>query len=144
MINQLDGETKKQDIGNIIINTSLPDKAKIALYDKTYNNKFNDVILNTGIDVDTYLDYASQTFEADKDYKGNSISNTRRSKIISYVNSLDLSIPQKAMLIRKEYSTYKDYDDRIIEYVNSQNITYEQKEEILTQLGFTIVDGEIR
>ena len=50
--------------------------------------------------------------------------------------SLDLSIPQKAMYLRKYYKSYNDYNGDIFNYVNSLDIINEQKKAILIYLGF--------
>ena len=78
------------------------------------------------IDGKPVLVYSLQEFEADYNSKGKAISGSRKNKVINYVNSLDLSIPQKAILI-KSTNTFKfnDYNNQIIEskevvfYINS-------------------------
>ena len=70
-------------------------------------------------------------------------SNQRKYSVINYVNGLNLSVPQKAMLIKLNYSSFKDYDNQIIEYINSQNMTIAEKTTILEQLGFTVRNGRV-
>lgn len=76
--------------------------------------------------------------EADKKADGKSVSGSRKKKVIAYVNSLDLSIPQKAMMIRKEYSSFDDYNKQIVEYVGSLDIAYEEKISILESLDMKV------
>ena len=97
-------------------------------------------------DFEGYMEYKDYIYDlkADKDSDGNSISGTRKTKVISYVNSLDLSIPQKAMLIRQEYSTFDDYNYDIVEYVDNLDIDYEEKVIILESLDMKVSeDGTI-
>jgi len=66
-----------------------------------------------------------------------------KEETIKYINSLNLSIPQKAMFIKQYYKSFNKYDSQIIQYINSQKISKKEKEEILIQLGFTIKDGRV-
>ena len=62
---------------------------------------------------------------------------------MKYVNSLNLTIPQKAMLIKMNYSSYTNYDSQIINYINSQEISIDEKTEILEELGFKVRNGKV-
>lgn len=70
-------------------------------------------------------------------------SSQRKVAVIKYVNSLDLTIPQKAMLIKMNYSSYNDYNNKIINYINKQSISLEDKKEILEELGFKVRNGKV-
>lgn len=97
-------------------------------------------------DVVIYRQYKNDIYDiaADKDENGDSIRGSRKEKIISYVNGLDLSIPQKAILIRQEYTSFNDYNNQIVEYVASLNISYEEKVKIIEGLDMTIgSDGRV-
>lgn len=106
------------------IDTESP-KYKIANLITKYNNylKYNDEIKNIKNQYDN--------------------SNTRKNAVIKYVNSLDLTIPQKAMLIKMNYSSYNDYNNQIINYINKQSISLEDKKEILEELGFKVRNGKV-
>lgn len=94
-----------------------------------------------------YWRYNDEIYDikADKDSKGESISGSRKKKVISYVNSLDLSIPQKAILIRQEYPSFDEYNYDIINYVNNLDIAYEEKVTILEELEMQVdSNGNIR
>ena len=56
---------------------------------------------------------------------------------------LNLTIPQKAMLIKMNYSSYNDYNNQIINYINSQKLSMSEKQEILEQLGFKVRNGRV-
>lgn len=106
------------------IDTESP-KYKIANLITKYNNylKYNDEIKNIKNQYDN--------------------SNTRKNAIIKYVNSLDLTIPQKAMLIKMNYSSYNNYNNQIINYINKQSISLDEKKEILEELGFKVRNGKV-
>lgn len=93
--------------------------------------------------ITTYAKYQNYN-DAIKDIKEQyEDSNQRKYSVINYVNGLNLSVPQKAMLIKLNYSSFKDYDNKIIEYINSQNMTIAEKTTILEQLGFTVRNGRV-
>jgi len=132
-------ENKKAAIATAIKDTSFTDEQKAYVYGKSYSNDETlDMVLNTGMPFNEYLNYASQEFVADKDSNGKSISGSRKTKVISYVNSLSLNIPQKAMLIRKEYSTFDDYNEDIISYVIDLDLGYDEKKSILESVGMKV------
>ena len=66
--------------------------------------------------------------------------NTKEDKkeTFKYINSLDLTIPQKAMFLRQYYSTYKKYNKEIVNYVANLDMDYEDKVEILESLKFKV------
>lgn len=132
---------KKNSIINAITNTGLNDEQQAYLYKKYYNTDTIDTILDADIGVDTYFDYVQQEFKADYNDKGNAISGSRKNKVISYVNEYDLSIAQKAILI-KSTNTFKfnDYNDEIVDYVSDLDIPYEDKVYIFKELDMTIDD----
>ena len=71
-------------------------------------------------------------------------ANTKNDKAetIEYINSLKMSIPQKAMFI-KQYYKFNDYNEEIIRYIDNQNISYAEKEAILRELGFNVDGGHV-
>ena len=93
--------------------------------------------------ITTYQKYNSYKNEIDtiKDKYDN--TNERKYAVISYVNNLNLNVAQKAMLIKMNYSSFRDYDNQIIEYINSQDLTIQEKTDILTELGFTVTNGRV-
>ena len=131
---------KKKEIVDTIKNTNLPDEAKYSLYDKYYGSTDElKIMQKMGVKADSYLDYASQTFKADKDSKGKSIANSKKNKVFDYVNSMDIPFEQKVILSKLEYNSYDEYNNEIIDYLNNNpDITYEDMETILKKLGFEV------
>ena len=93
--------------------------------------------------ITTYSKYNNYKNEIDtiKDKYDN--TNERKYAVINYVNNLNLNVAQKAMLIKMNYSSFRDYDNQIIEYINSQDLTIQEKTDILTELGFTVRNGRV-
>ncbi len=117
------------------------------IYNYAYNNpeKFDLGVAATN-DFEDYYYYKQDIndLKADKKSDGKTISGSRKKKVINYVNSLDLSIPQKAMIIRTEYSSFDEYNYDIVDYVGSLNITYEKKVKILEELDMKVYeDGTV-
>ena len=87
---------------------------------------------------------ALNAIESDKDEDGNTISGSKKKKVIAYINRLNLDYGQKVLLYRMMYDSKKDkekYNMDIIDYLNSRDdISYSQMETILLELGFEVDD----
>lgn len=137
---------KKSSIINSISNSGLNDKQQAYLYKKYYNTDTIDTIINSEIAVSNYFDYVQQEFKADYNSDGKVISGSRKDKVISYINKYDLTIPQKAILI-KSTNTFKfnDYNEDIISYVDGLDLDYEIKIKILKDLDMEVDNnGNVR
>ena len=141
-----------EDKAKYLYEADLTDEAKTVIYETSVLTGFDDekkykdykVAKAVGVDINSWLSYKKQEFVADKDSDGDSIRGSRKDKIISYINSLELNIPQKAAMIRTEYSTFDDYNNDIVNYVNELDLEYEEKIKILENLDFTIgKDGSV-
>ena len=129
-------ESKRNSIVSFLTSSNLSDKEIAALYSKYYSSeeKLNDII-TLRIPIKEYIKLDSQEFTTD--YKnGKAVTNSKKNKLIKYVNSLNLSIPQKAYLIKSQYSSYDSYNKEIVSYVNSQSISKFEKASILKTIGF--------
>ena len=162
--------TEKADIINKIVNYSYNKAREEVLGIEMSNeyNKINSYVYDGGNVADYYLnkkeiDYSYSNPGKYKTitqitsyndyllYKDNidtikekyTNSSQRKATVIKYVNSLDLTIPQKAMLIKMNYSSYNDYNNQIINYINKQSISLEDKKEILEELGFKVRNGKV-
>ena len=135
---------KKADIVDKIINSGLDDSEKANLYKRYYNSDKANTMVQLGINVDDFLTYETMEFKADKNSKGKTISGSRKNKVVEYVNSLALNIPQKAIII-KSTNTFKfnDYNEEIVNYVGGLDLTYEEKTSILEDLGMTVKNGRV-
>ena len=135
---------KKDKISNLIVNMNMSDDKLAYIYGKYYSNEETlDIIQNAGISIKEFIKYNSQDIESDYYANGKAVPNSKKKKTIAYINSLNLSAIQKAMLIRMEYSSFTSYDKQIIQYINNRSLNIEDKKEILTSLGFKIRNGRV-
>jgi hypothetical protein len=104
----------------------------------TTTTKYKTAKLLTGYK--NYLTYNNEISNVKKQY---SDATSRKNAVIKYVNSLKLSIPQKAILIKMNYSSYDTYNSQIIKYIKDEVNSTEERKEILEDLGFTIKDGRV-
>lgn len=102
-----------------------PDKYNMMSAIKSYND------FNT---YKTKIDDIREKYSTAKGYS----TDERKTKVISYVNSLNLNIPQKAMMIRQYYSSYDNYNNEIVNYIENLDYTYDEKIGILEQLGMKV------
>ena len=136
--------TKKSEISNLILQTDLNDEQLAYLYEKYYSSEEAlKNVMDAKIPVKDFIRFNSQEFTTDYYSNGTAVPNSRKNKVINYVNSLNLSIPQKAMLIKMEYSSYDRYDNQIINYINNMNYTKFEKASILKQFGINSYDTYI-
>ncbi len=93
---------------------------------KTYNKELNDI-------------------ESDKDKYGETISGSRKEKVVKYINNLNADYGEKIILYKSQYKGDDTYNYAIVEYLNSRDdLSYTDVETILTELGFTVyADGTI-
>ena len=129
------------------INQYIEDGGKVSDYylnkeevDYSYNYPEKYKTITQITTYDKYLNY-QEKIDALKDKYNNTTQ--RKNEVIKYVNTLNLSIPQKAMLIKLNYSSFDMYNTQIINYINNQKMSKEEKQEILTKLGFTIRNGRV-
>lgn len=88
-------------------------------------------------DYDNYLEYKDKIDEI-RDNTDN-----KKEATINYINSLKLSIPQKAIFIKLYYNSFNDYNEQIVNYINQNVSSMDEKKLILKNLGFTIRDGRV-
>lgn len=82
-----------------------------------------------------YLKYNNEINNIKNTYKNVS---SRKNAVIKYINGLNLSVPQKAILIKTNYSSFDNYNSQVINYVNTSSNSMEDKKEILKSLGFEV------
>lgn len=144
---------KAADKIQILLNSKYSNKDKEELY-KNYigtSDKLYDIMKNTGIDIDEYLKYKTQEFEANKKdngtTKGKTISGSRKKKVYNYINNMNITYQQKLVLLGTEYklSSSKERTD-LATYVNDLDLSKKEKMKIYEKLkGFTVYkNGNIK
>ena len=88
---------------------------------------------------------ALSNIEGNTDNFGKTISGSRKINVANYISGLDADYYTKIILFKSEYNSDHRYDYEIVTHLNSRNdLTYEEKVNILTELGFTVgADGNI-
>ena len=71
------------------------------------------------------------------------MTKNKKEATIRYIDSLNLTLPQKAMFIRQYYSSYDNYNEQIVNYIKQNVSSVEERSTILTELGFTIRNGRV-
>lgn len=143
-IDNTDKDTKKASITKFLIDSDLNNEQLAYLYGNYYSSdKVLNALVQSNIPIKEYIKFNSETFESDYYANGKTVPNSRKNKVIRYINSLSLSIPQKAMLIKMEYSSFKQYDNQIVKYVNNIDCSSYDKKVILKTIGFTSYDKDI-
>ena len=84
-------------------------------------------------------------FHADKDENGKKIKDSRKEKVLNYINNLDADFYTKVILYKSEYPGDDTYNRDIVNYINErEDLSYEDRVAILTELGFRVTaDGQI-
>ncbi len=141
----------KQEKEDYLAYSTLDSYNKELLYENITLTNFDDenrytdykMAKQLGIDIDSWLSYDSQDFESDVDSSGKTVRNSRLNKVFNFVNGLSLSVPQKAMLIKMQYSSFKQYDNQIIDYLNSSNMSFIDKARAVKKMGFDNFNNSI-
>lgn len=90
---------------------------------------------------EAYKRYLSDlnNIKSDKDKYGNSITNSRKTKVVEYINGLDISYEEKIILYKSEYKSDDSFNYEIVNYLNSrEDLSYNDIKSILTELGFHV------
>lgn len=85
-----------------------------------------------------FIKYANElsNIKSDFDINGNVISNSKKKKVIAYINSLPLSELQKVYLFGTAGYSVKQWSGQLYTYINNLNISKSEKEYIWKNLGF--------
>ena len=124
-----------------IVNSNLTPDAKVNLYTSNYKDDLVQPLVDSGMDVDSYLEYKSQDFRADKDKNGKSISGSKKRKVFDYINSMNIPYEQKLILAKSEYNSFNQNNYDIINYIENSGMSYDERIELYKNLGFK-VDGD--
>ena len=168
-------ETKRTSVFNYLYNSDLDDNQIAKLYRSYYStDKTINAMLELRIPMKEFIKFDSADIQGQYNSKtGQTISGSKKNATIEYVNTLNLSKAQKAILVKSAYSSYKSndndiiryvntlpgtvnekkvllksigfdaYDEDVFNYINSQNISKEEKIKKLDELGFTVRDGRV-
>lgn len=137
---------KKENITRTIINSGLDNYTKAMVYSKYYSDKETMTnVVNAGYDTDTYITALSdiEALRTKYSQKNGYSTAQRKAKTMAYINSIDMNIPQKAMLTRRYYSSFRTYNKDIVNYVSNLDITQDEKVSILKDMGMTVKGNKV-
>ena len=117
-------------------------------YDYAYDNPTKYDVAKAVGGYDKYKTYSKELskIKSDKNVYGNTISGSRKTKVVEYLNNLNVDYYTKIMLYKAEYPSDDTYNAEIVEYLNNRSdISYEEMVNILTELGFKVsANGTVR
>lgn len=135
---------KKNEIAENLLNSSYDNKQKLYLYSKSYSTNDVEMAQKLDINADAFIKVDSQGFKSDKYANGKTVKNSKLNKVYRYVEGLpNLSVSEKAILIKSQVSSFDKYNNQIIQYVDKQDLSIKDKEEILKNIGFKIKNGRV-
>ena len=152
--------TKKQDLKakdkiQILLDSTYSNKEIGAIYEnyiKTEKDTEYDIMVNkAGMNIKTYLKYKQQEFKSDKEDDGTlnekTVSNSKRKKVISYLNSMQITGNQRLLLYAMQgYTTTRTQKKQLADYVQSLTLKSSEKLKLFDKFsGFTVYkDGRVK
>jgi hypothetical protein len=115
-------------------------------YDKKVYDK-SKLLKKAGVSYSEFYQYyfGIKDIKSDTDKKGNTITGSKKAKVIEKIDSLNVTKDEKLLLIA--YSGYIIDDakdrERLIKYVNKITLSASQKKELAEILGFDYQNGKI-
>lgn len=131
-------DEEKSDVINNIVNYSYNIAQKETLDFDISNAYYKAYQYSKLGNVSDYYIIKSQEFTSSKDKNGKTISESKKAKVINYINSMNIPVSQKTILINLNGYKLTNYNFQVINYVNSSNNTTADKKEILKSLGFEV------
>ena len=131
-------DEEKADVINNIVNYSYNIAQKETLDFDISNAYYKAYQYSKLGNVSDYYIIKSREFTSSKDKNGKTISGSKKAKVINYINSMNIPVSQKAILINLNGYKLTNYNSQVINYVNSSNNTTADKKEILKSLGFEV------
>lgn len=140
--------TKQLDVTNALGITANDYWSNKEEYDYAYDQPGKYGVAKAVGGYETFKVYreAFNLIESDKNKIGQSISGSRKRKVVEFLNSLETDYYTKLIMLKYEYPAEDRYNGEIIDYLNSrEDLSYQETVEILTELGFKVTeDGTVR
>lgn len=149
---EIEGENASTRKIKILANANYSKKDKELIYTNYIGSEddlYNNIMKNTGININEYLKYKQQKFTSDKKddgtEEGKSVSGSKKAKVYDYVNKMKVTGNQRLILLGTQYKLTNSERQQLSNYVQSLDITNKQKKEIYSKIkGFTVYkDGRI-
>ena len=120
-------------------------KKALSEYDEKVYGK-STLFNKAGLSYDDYYSYYFTTrwFDSDKDKNGETVSGSKRKKIVTAINSLKISRNEKLLLIASNGYSLSDKDKKqLLQYIFKQKMTKAEKQELAEECGFKVKNGKI-
>lgn len=131
-----------------LLDSGLNNASKQAIYEFDVLGDIEDtdyeVAKNFGIGINEWLKFNLQNFESDKKANGKTVSGSRKAKVMNYIESLNLTVTQKALLTKLEYTSFNTYNTQILQYIDTMKLTEADKRALYKKLGFSYSNGTVR
>lgn len=118
----------------------------LEVYDeKVYET--SKLIKKTGISYDNFYKYyfGIKDIKSDKDKNGNTISGSKKTKVIERIDALN--IPEEKKLLLIAYSGYtlnsEKEEEKLLKYINNLKLSTKSKEKLADMLDFEYKNGKI-
>ena len=141
----LDGKETEYEKKEKLKNFNISDKSKSAIYESGTSKSTNDlyqVLKESNVNINDYLDYLSKEFKGDKDKHGTTIRNSSANKKIDYMNNSNLTYEQKLLILSREFTLPGEQKDYVIYRILDSNLNKDQKLELLKSVKGVNVDDD--
>ena len=125
-LGQITGIEKADDKIKILSNADIPSNSKSSIYTNTVGKSddlYTDILQPSNINIDEYLKYKQQKFESDKEddgtLEGKTVTNSKKKKVYSYVNNMNITYNQKLLILGKQYKLSDNEQRKLYEYINN-------------------------
>ena len=139
------------------IRSSTKEKADLIAY---YHDQYREMAVNKAlkftdkketiysiVGFDKFVEYtfSIKGIESDKDKNGNTISGSKKAKVIEKINDLNLSYEKKLLLIAYSGYTIDDAKERekLLKYINRLKLSTSNKKKLADMLDFEYKNGTI-
>lgn len=151
IIDKEEGQLKNKDKINVLLNSKYSNNEKTAIYENYIKTQIKkdeidtfDALKKCNIDINEYLKYKLQDFESDKKddgtTSGKSISGSKKKKVYSYVNSMNITKEQRLILLGTQYKLSNSERTELANLINKlPNTTKNEKMKLYEKMqGFTV------
>lgn len=142
-------QLKNKDKISILLDGKYSEKEKLSIYSNYINKEDKKIELVNKLDfpLEEFLKYKQQEFKNDKDENEETISGTKKQKVVNYLNSIydvDLSPEYKQIICKIE--NISSFDKEVANFVtNYPGLTVEEQKELLEIIGFDVdKNGKIK
>ena len=130
---------------------SKADKAKVYEMELGKDDNEYKYLKTTNIDINEYLKYkqAKSTWKADRvddgTVAGKSVSGSKKEKVVSYINNMNVTYEQKLLLMGQQYKLSKAERARLANYISGMNLSSSGRMDLYSKMkGFTVYkDGRV-